>query len=88
MAAVPGYPLAEAHHLISGNKRRGHAESIACCPWHHRAVQPYGLTKSQATHLYGPSLADGSKPFHAAYGSDDELLQAQNTLLEHLGDLR
>jgi hypothetical protein len=31
---------------------------------------------------YGPSLADGSKPFHAAFGSDAELLARQNEYLE------
>jgi hypothetical protein len=31
---------------------------------------------------YGPSLAHGSKTFHKAFGSDDELLALQNDLLQ------
>ncbi len=69
----------EIHHLVSGNKRRGHEFSIGCCEWHHRGVC-YGGSK-RATELLGPSLANGSKPFHAAFGSDDELLDYQNNLL-------
>ena len=34
-----------------------------------------------ARDLFGPSLAHGSKPFHAAFGSDDELLARVNELL-------
>ena len=30
---------------------------------------------------YGPSLANGSKPFHAVFGSDDELLELTNKRL-------
>ena len=40
------------------------------------------LTKDQATQTWGPSLADGSKPFHERYGSDDELLAKTNELLK------
>jgi hypothetical protein len=31
---------------------------------------------------YGPSLAEGSKPFHSEFGSNAELLQQQNDYLE------
>lgn len=33
------------------------------------------------TQMFGPSLANGSRPFHERYGSDDELLEYQNTIL-------
>jgi hypothetical protein len=32
--------------------------------------------------VYGPSLARSSKAFHAAFGTDDELLARTNKLLE------
>ena len=70
----------EAHHLLSGNRRRGHQFSLPLCRWHHRGETM--LTKDQATQTWGPSLADGSKPFHERYGSDDELLAKTNELLK------
>lgn len=71
----------EVHHLISGNRRRGHMCTIGLCAWHHRAVIEQ-LPRSQMRALYGPSLAEGSKPFNARYGSDDELLAMQNSKLK------
>ncbi|MGP1667490.1 MAG: Ref family recombination enhancement nuclease [Rhodanobacter sp.] len=56
--------MPEVHHLLSGNRRIGHQDTLPLCPHHHRAIGK-GL---------GPSLANGSKPFHAEYGSDQELL--------------
>ena len=70
---------AEIHHLLSGNKRKGHEFTIPLCRWHHRAMTI--LPKAQAQDEYGPSLADGSKPFHARWGSDSELLAKTNELL-------
>lgn len=71
----------EAHHLLSGNKRRGHMFVLPLGSWHHRAVLQGSLTFVGMRALYGPSLAHGSKPFHAAFGSDDELLARVNELL-------
>lgn len=72
----------DAHHLLSGGIRRGHDATVACCPWHHRGIKPYEqMTDTQATDMFGPSLAHGSKPFHALYGGDDELLALQEQLL-------
>jgi hypothetical protein len=69
----------EVHHLLSGNKRRGHMFTIPLCPYHHRgqSVLPY----KRAAELMGPSLARSSKAFRATYGSDDELLSRVNALL-------
>ena len=61
----------EIHHLLSGNKRKGHMFTIPLCGWHHR-----GIAEGD-----GPSLAHGSKPFHAAFGSDSDLLDATNRML-------
>ena len=71
----------EVHHLLSGNKRRGHLFTVGLCAWHHRGITVDGHTRGTMTALYGPSLALGSKPFHAHFGSDDELLEYQNYLL-------
>ena len=72
----------EAHHLLSGGRRRGHDATIGLCRWHHQAVRPYeAMTTDETVERFGPGVATGSKPFHAMYGTDDELLEFQNALL-------
>lgn len=80
-----GYVQPEIHHLLSGGKRRGHDDSIGLCQWHHRGVTPQGMARMDMHAHYGPSLYYGSKPFHAEFGSDDELLTYQNALLHQHG---
>jgi hypothetical protein len=78
----------EEHHLNAGGhagqKRLGDSYSISLGPWHHRGVPPNGMTASEATFIYGPSLARSSKLFRTTYGSDLELLAKTNELLEAL----
>lgn len=69
------------HHLLSGGRRRGHLFGVCLCPWHHRAVLDWGMTHHEMREHYGPSLAEGSKPFHETFGSDDALLAKQSELL-------
>lgn len=72
----------DAHHLLSGGRRRGHLFTIGLCEWHHRGVTQ-GLNGPMIWRMqYGPSLMDGSKLFRDAYGTDDELLEAQRRLLK------
>ena len=76
----------EIHHLLSGNKRIGHLASVSLCVWHHRGItwdseSDAFRTVAKMTEAYGPSLAHGSKPFRARYGSDAELLALQNEFL-------
>ncbi|MGC1550513.1 MAG: Ref family recombination enhancement nuclease [Rhodanobacter sp.] len=78
-----GFAGADAHHLLSGGRRRGHGFTIGLCPWHHRAIPPMdGMGEAVAIDTYGPSVATGSKQFAATYGTDDELLEFQNALLD------
>lgn len=79
-----GWVYAEVHHLISGNKRRGHDFTVGLSPWLHRGVVPEGYTRSSAESTFGPSLANGSKPFREAFGDDNALLEYQNRLLGEL----
>jgi hypothetical protein len=72
----------EIHHLKKGNKRIGHSSTVGLCRWHHQSISDEGSTKSQMTKLFGPSLADGSKPFHEIFGDDQFLLGAQNAIIE------
>jgi hypothetical protein len=79
---VPYRGACEAHHLLSGGRRRGHLFTVGLCRWHHQAVPPReGMSEASAMAMYGPSVATGSKPFHLMYGSDDKLLEFQNALL-------
>lgn len=78
-------PLVEAHHLLSGSIRRGHLFTIGLCAWHHRAaVVVSGWSLAVHRRLLGPSLAEGSVPFHARFGTDDELLAKQQRLVERM----
>jgi hypothetical protein len=65
---------ADVHHVLSGGRRRGHQDTIPLCPWHHRGVLPPHQD-------LGPSLANGSKPFHARFGRQEELLTMVNELI-------
>lgn len=71
----------EAHHTLSGGRRRGHAFVIPLGQWHHRAVTWHSFNAHQMTETFGPSLAKGSKPFHEAFGSDNELLAEVERLM-------
>ena len=70
----------EIHHLLSGNKRIGHMATVSLCVWHHRGIADEG-TAFMTKCALGPSLAHGSKPFRAEFGTDAELLVLQNALL-------
>jgi hypothetical protein len=78
---LSGQGLVEVHHLLSGGRRRGHMFTIGLCVWSHRGEPFWGCTHAEMRNHYGPSLAEGSKPFHEAFGSDEELLLMQNRLL-------
>lgn len=74
----------EIHHLLSGNKRIGHMATVSLCCWHHRGVCLDENANSRWMQIkdIGPSLAHGSKPFRAEFGTDDELLAMQNEFLQ------
>lgn len=76
----------EAHHLKDGDRRRGHRFTLGLCSWHHRG-EPGNMTTKEATEVLGPSLAKGSRPFHAEFGSDDDLLEIQGAILDKLNSI-
>lgn len=71
----------DIHHLLSGGRRIGHMATVGLCKWHHAGQPPFGWGDAEALEYLGPSLAKGSKPFRAAFGTDAELLTIQNELL-------
>lgn len=74
--------VTEGHHTLSGGRRRGHKFVVPLGSWHHRGVAIPGVSGARMEELYGPSLANGSKPFHEAFGSDADLLAETNKLLD------
>lgn len=79
---IHGWGYVELHHLLSGNKRIGHLATVSLCIYHHRGLfESGGGSLADAKAVYGPSLAHGSKPFRAEFGTDKELLDLQNALL-------
>lgn len=71
----------EIHHLVMPGKRLGHRFTVGLCAWHHRAFVALGEMVEALRGLLGPSLAEGSKPFHAMFGSDAALLSYQDRLI-------
>lgn len=77
----------EVHHLLNGGgRRRGHQATVYLHAWYHRGVPPLigsrQLTKQEATDRYGPSLAESRPAFEARFGTDDDLLEMQNALID------
>jgi hypothetical protein len=71
----------EAHHLLSGGRRRGHDQCIPLGKWHHQGIPWRTLTTKQMAEAFGPSLRLQSKLFHETFGSDDELLAEAERLI-------
>lgn len=69
------------HHLDGKTKPDCHQKTIGLCVWHHQARPIDGMTHAYCRLKFGPSLHEGSKPFHRAFGSDDELLAMQNQII-------
>ena len=74
---VPG----DVHHILSGGRRISHYHSLILCPWHHRAV-PLEGGMCYTEGILGPSMAHSPREFKRRYGTDSELLEIQNALLD------
>lgn len=76
---LPGVP-GDIHHVVENGYRRlsgGNKSTLCLCPFHHRGV-------GNGNSFFGPSLADGSKPFHRYWGTQGELLAKVNELLREI----
>lgn len=69
------------HHLTISGRTISQLATICLGDWHHLGSVPLGETTSSMTFKYGPSLAKGSKTFHAHYGSNESLLKYQDELI-------
>lgn len=81
-----GFVPCEVHHLttggLHGQKRRGHDYTIGLNPWSHRGEPFNGMTAAQCEAMFGPSYARQPRRFREEIGTDDYLLDLQNTLIE------
>jgi hypothetical protein len=73
------YSAPDVHHVLSGGRRTGHQNTFGLCPFHHRGVT--GNWTREVIARMGPSLANGSKPFHSRFGTQQELLAKVNELI-------
>lgn len=78
---LTGSGYVQWHHLAGKTKPGCHQKTIGLCLWHHQGRPMGNDTHASSRERYGPSLAEGSKPFHVEFGSDDELLALQNAIL-------
>jgi hypothetical protein len=69
----------EIHHIVEGMKRLGHDFTLPLCEYHHRGVST--CRGSARAHL-GPSLADGKRVFVDVFGTERQLLETVNAMLE------
>lgn len=76
-----GWMYAEEHHLTDLGPKN-HQLTIGLNTWSHRGVPVFDWSHAKCRALLGPSLAEGSKPFHEAFGSSLELLAYQNELIK------
>ncbi len=83
----PRYTYAAADHHVKGSRRLGHDKTSGLCDWHHQAYPPDGYTHKRARAELGPSKAEGTKPFVARFGTDEERLTLQNQLLENFHEM-
>ena len=74
----------DIHHLLSGNRRRGHMYTVPLCRWHHVGDPSNGLSATTMSAIHGPALARQSRLFHQHFGTDTELLARTNSLLENM----
>ena len=73
----------QAHHIVEGNKRRGHQFTLPLCTWHHEGVPPEGMTREQTEALVGPSLKS-KKRFDEVFEGEMELLEKVNDILREI----
>ena len=73
------YLYAGWDHAKLGNLRIGHVYGWASCNWHHQGlvIDREGWTHAQWREKYGPSLAEGTGPFHEMFGSQEALMVLQ-----------
>lgn len=68
----------EYHHFKLGGRVAGHRHGIALGIYHHQGRKPITGSFDEIAAKFGPSLARNPRAFHARYGSNQELQDAQD----------
>jgi len=70
----------QIHHINGSKNQDSHKNTIGLCYFHHMADQQQPKTKNYVSrHPY-------KKQFEAEYGTEQELLEYQNRLIEEYGN--
>ena len=69
-------------HVVEGRKRLGHSATYGACEWHHFGHPKGGLTAKQTEDMLGPSLALSKKKYVETFGSERELIELCNKMIE------
>lgn len=75
----------EAHHIVDKGYRRlsgGHQATIPLCEWHHRGAFRLGMTATEMTNIFGPSLARSKRAFISKFGTERDLLARTNAVIK------
>jgi hypothetical protein len=75
----------EIHHIVDKGYRKhsgGHDATIPLCVWHHRGVYDAGIREPDITAALGPSLALDKREFIRVFGTERQLLETVNAMLE------
>lgn len=76
----------EIHHIVDKGYRKhsgGHDATLPLCAWHHRGE--YGDATIHAVQTYGPSLALNKREFIRVFGTERQLLETVNAMIERRG---
>lgn len=77
---------AQIHHVLSGGRRQGHAQTIPLCEWHHVGRPPTGMTMLQTAMVHGHSLALEPRKFADRYGTEAQLVELCDLLVAWLDE--
>lgn len=69
-------------HVVEGRKRLGHSFTYGACCWHHFGHPLEGKTQKQTEAIMGPSLALTKKKYNERFGSERELVELCNQMIE------
>ncbi len=73
---VPEPP--DIHHVDQDN----HARTYSNCPWHHRGIPKTPFSESIMRENFGPSMAKEPARYRMRYGTEEDLLRYQETILQ------
>lgn len=72
----------QIQHVLCGGRRVSHKHSYGSCPWHHVGEPLQGLTTQETYRMLGPSFKLHKKEFVERFGTEEELIEMQDILLE------